>query len=156
MDLVTYALCKKLVKTASTGIKNITYDELTDELIFTMADGSTIKVTIHIKEDCASFKFVSSLPPIEEAVENTVYLVPENNLIYQYMVKNNLYVLIGKSGIEKATAEKAGIVQPDNTSIIVNDGVISVSKTYLDESIEDQIDDSIKAIDNNSIDSLFN
>ena len=136
-DVVTYALCKKLISESSTGISKIEVNENGD-LVFTMADGQTIVVDMPIKMDCIDFKFVTTLP-ISDISPTTVYIQAtarkdeEGNIIYrQYMWVNEAWRYIGISGEPIATYDEVGLVKPDGESILINeDGTISVDPKFI-------------------------
>lgn len=157
MDIVTYCLCKKLIKSSATGIKSVSIDE-DYNLIFTMGDGSIYKVPLPIKPDCINFEIVSRLP-ISDISETTVYLVPQkftenNEAYYQYMFVDGKWQKIGISGMPYADETIAGIVKVDGKSIKATvDGVISVDKDYVVSIVEETMENSI--IEDVDIDKLF-
>ena len=155
MDIITYALCKNLIKKSSTGISKIEVDENGD-LIFTMADGQFIKVDMPIKMDCVDIKFVNSLP-ISDILPTTVYVVKtaltdeEGNSIYrQYMWVDESWKYIGVSGQPIATNEHVGLVKPDGESIIVDEeGTISVDPEFILDTMGNEL------IQHEDIDEIF-
>ena len=163
MDIVTYVLCKNLVSKAATGIKKIEVDENGD-LIFTMADGSTIKVDMPIKTDCVDFVHVDSLP-ISGIEENRVYVVhtalvdEENNPIYrQYMWVDSAWKFIGISGTPIATTEQVGLVKPDGKTLDIDTaGTLSVDIDYTYSEIETKIQkEEGRLTTDEDVDELFN
>ena len=162
MDAVTYILCKKLISKAATGIKKIEVNEQGD-LVFTMADGSTILVDMPIKMDCVDFVYVDSLP-ISGMETNRVYVQKtslkdeEGNTIYrQYMWVDNAWKFIGVSGSPVASIENIGLVKPDGKSITIDDnGSISVDTEFVYNKIENIIQTNEGIVSDEEIDDLFN
>ena len=153
MDVVTYALCKKLVAESETGITKIELDVQTNELIFTMADGKIVKVKLPIKAGCVDIEFVTQLPAKPENnrlyVQDTSLSDREGNTIYrQWMFVDNNWKFIGISGEPIADYDNVGLVKPDGDTILIDAlGTISVNKT----SIENMLDLTTSA----DIDDLF-
>lgn len=171
MDVVTYALLLKKIKTSSTSISKIEVGNTPDghyQLVFTMADGSVNEVDLPVKPECLDLVVVDKLP-VSNISPTTVYLVPVtfadgNDAYYQYMYINNKWTIIGMSGLPLATDSAPGIVQPDGTTITVDaNGIISINKTgldtYMDNNanyyIEKYMDDTNNIISETDIDSLF-
>ena len=153
MDIITYALLKKQIATSATGISKI---DLLDnngkyQLSFEMGDGSNIEVNLPIKSDCIDFQFVSTLP-VSNISPTTVYLVPlnsSNDIVVQYMFVDGAWRKLGASGLPYAEEGQAGIVAPDGSSIVISNGVISISDDYVNGLIDD------RKIDESEIQKLF-
>ena len=161
MDVVTYALCKKLISSSATGISSITVTEDGD-LLFTMADGKEILVDMPIKTDCINVKYIDTLP-ISNISSTTIYIQKTNikdgegNFIYrQYMWVNEIWKFIGVSGEPIATVESVGLVKPDGESILIDEeGTISVDIEHVHEVIDELIQDNEGLVDKNDIDEFF-
>ena len=161
MDVVTYALCKKLISSSATGISFITVTEDGD-LLFTMADGKEILVDMPIKTDCINVKYIDTLP-ISNISSTTIYIQKTNikdgegNFIYrQYMWVNETWKFIGISGEPIATVESVGLVKPDGESILIDEeGTISVDIEHVHEVIDELIQDNEGLVDKNDIDEFF-
>ena len=161
MDVVTYALCKKLISSSATGISFITVTEDGD-LLFTMADGKEILVDMPIKTDCINVKYIDTLP-ISNISSTTIYIQKTNikdgegNFIYrQYMWVNETWKFIGVSGEPIATVESVGLVKPDGESILIDEeGTISVDIEHVHEVIDELIQDNEGLVDKNDIDEFF-
>lgn len=161
MDVVTYALCKKLISSSAIGISSITVTEDGD-LLFTMADGKEILVDMPIKTDCINVKYIDTLP-ISNISSTTIYIQKTNikdgegNFIYrQYMWVNETWKFIGVSGEPIATVESVGLVKPDGESILIDEeGTISVDIEHVHEVIDELIQDNEGLVDKNDIDEFF-
>lgn len=161
MDVVTYALCKKLISSSATGISSITVTEDGD-LLFTMADSKEILVDMPIKTDCINVKYIDTLP-ISNISSTTIYIQKTNikdgegNFIYrQYMWVNETWKFIGVSGEPIATVESVGLVKPDGESILIDEeGTISVDIEHVHEVIDELIQDNEGLVDKNDIDEFF-
>ena len=161
MDVVTYALCKKLISSSATGISSITVTEDGD-LLFTMADGKEILVDMPIKMDCINVEYIDTLP-ISNISSTTIYIQKTNikdgegNFIYrQYMWVNETWKFIGVSGEPIATVESVGLVKPDGESILIDEeGTISVDIEHVHEVIDELIQDNEGLVDKNDIDKFF-
>lgn len=98
MDIVTYALLKKRIDSSSSGIKDITTKKDADDttnLIFTMNDGSKIKVPTPMKEDCVDIEVVSALPTTNIS-DTTMYIIKDTDGdLIQYLHVGNEWVPIG-------------------------------------------------------------
>lgn len=151
MDIITYALCKNLVKKASTGITKIesVFDEIAKEyyLVFILTDGKEIKVKIPMKLDAINMQTVDVLP-ISNISDTTIYLIKRGTLnpVYsQYMYIDKTWVKIGQSGEPIATKTEAGLVKPDNETLELKDeeGTIGVDEEYLSETINTAINNKL-------------
>lgn len=81
MDIVTYALLKKKIGSAVSGIQSITYNETTRKFDFLMNDGSHIYVSIPPSNQ--AIEVVSSLPTPSASEEGKYYMLDTDNNIYK-------------------------------------------------------------------------
>ena len=109
MDVVTYALLKKKIASAATGINDITIKEENDKvyLAFQMGDGSEIKTLTPIKEDSVNIEVVPTLPT-SDISETTIYIAKDSdgNLIQYIRADNDWIAIGGSSGVVEGVKDE--------------------------------------------------
>lgn len=99
-----------------------------------MGDGSTIDMELPIKTDCVNLETVAgdSLP--ENPSKTSIYLIEnEDGILEQWVFgADDKWHKIGEGKAPLATTERAGLVLPDDDSIVIDEnGVVSISMDYL-------------------------
>ena len=166
MDIITYALCKKLISKNTTGIEKIELDTNTNDIIFTLGGGTQFRIHLPIKTDCINIKFVDNINNLTDISDTTIYIQPtsyyddNNEPIYEmFMHTPNMWRKIGQSGCPLATTTTVGLVKPDGKTIMIdNEGTISVntnSKQEVVTSIVNNLQEDY-TVDDDDITKLFN
>lgn len=121
LDLITYALLKKKIEEAATGISDIRYEN--GALIFELADGSTTSTPIDFPEaDVPTFQY--------ESEENLLKISYSDGTILQVPTWNEARTAALE---EKTISLENSVGRLENLGLFVKDGKLHIQYTQGDD-----------------------